>query len=105
MRQRLRRLPGASDGTATVEFALLGPLFVVLVFFVLGAGLLLWAKGVMQMAALRTARCTAIGSLACTNPQAYATSLISIWGIAGIVPSIRVSVQSSTTCNLSLIHI
>jgi Flp pilus assembly protein TadG len=99
MKGPLQRLLGSRNGTASLEFALLGPIFVMLLFFVLGASLLLWAKGAMQMAASQTARCMAIGSSACTNPQNYATSLISAWGVAGIVPSISVSVQSGTTCN------
>lgn len=104
MRHPLRRLLGRRDGTATLEFALLGSTFVVLLFFVLGAALLLWAKGAMQMAASRTARCTAIASSACTDPQAYAASLMSAWGVSGIISSISVSVQSGTTCNSAAGH-
>jgi Flp pilus assembly protein TadG len=104
MRRYLWRWLGARGGTATLEFALLGSSFVLLVFFLLGMSLLLWAKGAMQMAASRTARCTAIGSSACASPQAYAASLISAWGTAGIVPSISVTVQSGTTCNSTAGH-
>lgn len=102
MRQHRRQgLLAGRDGTAALEFALLGSAFVMLIVLVLGAGLLFWAKGAMQMAASQTARCTAIGSSACSNPQAYAASLLGAWGVSGLVPSISISVQSGTTCNSS----
>lgn len=104
MRKTLRRLLICRDGTTAMEFALVGPVFLVLLLFILEVSLLLWAKGAMQMAASQTARCTATGSSACTNPQNYATSLMSAWGVSGIVPSISVLVQPNTTCNSTAGH-
>lgn len=99
MRRCLRRLSAERDGTAALQFALVAPIFLSLVLFTLGAGLLLWAKGVMQMAAVRTARCTAIASPDCPDPTAYATSVLKAWGVAGIVPAVGVSVRSASTCD------
>lgn len=101
-RLRVRRAPALlADRRAvvTLEFGLVGSAFIGLILFILGAGLVLWAKGTIQMAASETARCTAIASLDCTDPQAYAASVIGKWGAGGILPPISVSVLSGATCN------
>lgn len=99
MKRSPRRLSAERDGTAALEFALVGPIFVSIVLFTVGVGMLLWAKGAMQVAAARTARCTAISSPDCPDPQAYAASLIRAWGVSGIVPTVVVSVRSVSTCD------
>ncbi|MCW3475432.1 TadE/TadG family type IV pilus assembly protein [Limobrevibacterium gyesilva] len=97
-------MPAHRKGTTTLEFALIGPTLLLIVFFIMGAALLLWAKGTLQMAASQTARCTAIGSTNCTDAKAYAVSLITTWGAGAIIPSIDVSVQSNNSCNNMLGH-
>lgn len=101
VRRPFRRLPAANDGGTSVEFAIVGSTFVLLVVFLFSAGLLLWARGALQMAASQTARCTAIASSACPDPKAYANDLLSAWGVAGIIPpaTISVSVQPNVTCS------
>ncbi len=89
----------ARQGATALEFALVLPVFIALLLFIFDISMVLWAKGTMQLAASQTARCTAISSPACTNPQAFASALLSDWGTNGIVPSISVAVQSGTTCN------
>lgn len=104
MRRPLLRRLAERDGSVAVEFALTGSAFFLLVFFILEAGLLLWTKSAMQMAAAQTARCTAIGSSECQDAKAYAMSLIATWGVGGIVSSPSVEVQPGTTCNNTAGH-
>ena len=100
MKMRRRHpLLAACHGSVTLEFALVGGLFLVMILFIAQASLLLWAKAAMQEAASRTARCTAIASSYCDDPTAYAASLLNDWGVSGILPSVRVSVTSGATCN------
>lgn len=104
MRRRSRCLLADRRAVAAVEFAIVGPAFLALVLFLIGAGLVLWARGAIQVAAAETARCTAIGSSDCANPQTYAASVINSWGASGLLPSISVSVQSGVTCNSTAGH-
>ncbi len=97
--RRRQPLLAACHGSVTLEFALVGGLFLMLILFITQASLLLWAKAAMQEAASRTARCTAIASSYCDNPTTYARSLLNDWGVSGILPSVNVSVTPGATCN------
>lgn len=83
----------------SLEFALVGPILVLLVIGTPTAGLLLWARGAMQLAASQTARCKAIGSTECPDPTAYATSIINNWGAGGLILPITISVQANDACS------
>lgn len=104
MKSLLRRLLTEKAGVTALEFAIVGPIFFMLIIFILEAALFFWAQGVMQMAAAQTARCTAIGSSACPNPQAYVVSLLDTWGISGIVPSFSVIVLINDPCGAMAGH-
>lgn len=91
-------------GSVSLEFAIVGVVFMVLFLFVVQASLLLWAKAAMQETASRTARCTAIASSYCSDPTAYATSLLSDWGISSSFVPVSVSVTPGATCNNSAGH-
>lgn len=98
MRNILRRCLCCRKGVTALEFALIAPTFVLILISLLEVSLVLWARGVMQLTASQTARCTAINSSKCNDPQGFATSIISSYGMGGIVPSISVSVQKNSTC-------
>lgn len=98
---RARRLWAERDGAASLEFALLGGTFLVLLSFIVGLGLALWAKGAMQAAASQTARCLAVQSPLCAPPQghiSYATDVVRAWGAAGITGPLGVSPPAVTSC-------
>ncbi len=104
MRRSLLRRLAERNGSVTLEFAIVGLAFFLLIFFILEAGLLLWTKSAMQVAASETARCTAISASACRDPRAYAASIIGTWGVAGVISDPSVSVQPGTTCNSTTGH-
>ena len=99
MRKQRRSLLEECRGVAALEFALVGPVFLLLLLFTMEASFVLWAKSAIEAVASQTARCTALDAPACADSEAFATSLMNTWGIAGFVPSIDVSVQSSATCD------
>ncbi len=83
----------------SLEFALVGPMLILLVLGTPTAGMLLWARGAMQLAASQTARCKAIGASECGDATAYASSIISDWGAGGIVLPVTTSVVPDNACN------
>ena len=97
-----RSLLADCRGIAALEFALVGPVFLLLLAFLGQASLLLWTKNAIQTVASQTARCTAVGAPDCTsqaNSEAFPQRQMVTWGVAGFVPSIDVSVQPGVTCN------
>ena len=102
MRKHRRSLLQECKGVAALEFALIGPVFLLLLLFAMQASFVLWTKSAIEAVASQTARCTALGAPACTNPtnpRAFATSLMDTWGVAGFVPSFTIFVESSVTCD------
>ena len=99
MRRGVRRLWSERDGSVLLEFAIVSSALVMILFFIVGLGLTLWAKAALQAAASQTARCLAIQSPLCANPQNYASSLVNDWGAAGITGTLSVTPQLNTTCN------
>jgi Flp pilus assembly protein TadG len=99
-----RSLLNDRRGSTALEFAIVGSPFILLLLFIVGGGMLLWAKSAMQIAAAQTARCVAIGSLDCTDRTAYATGVLQQWGVANILPSVVVSVQTGQTCSFTAGH-
>ena len=92
-------------GAFSLEFAIVGLIFVVLILFITQASMLLWAKAAMQEAASRTARCTAIASAYCSgDPTVYAKAILNDWGISSSFVPISVSVTPDVTCNNSAGH-
>lgn len=98
-----RRFPGrlAADCRAAtaIEFALCGSLFLLLVIGFFELGLALWMMGALQSAAALTARCAAIGSSDCPDPQQFAVSTAQSWTFWSVISRDEVSVASSSTCN------
>lgn len=98
MKHSAQRLMAACSGVTTLEFAFVGPIVISLVVGIPVTGLMLWTKAAMQLAASHTARCKAINSPSCADHHAYASSIISEWGVSRVVPSINVSVIENS-CN------
>ncbi len=91
-------------GSVSLEFAVVAIPFVVLMMLIVGASMLFWSKSVLQMAAARTARCVAIGSLDCTYPTPYVNAMLADWGVGGLLPSVVVTVATGQTCGLAVGH-
>jgi Flp pilus assembly protein TadG len=105
----VRRFWGGECGTTVIEFALVAPLFLILIFGTIEFGRLIWTKEALQEAAVAGARCVAIAQGAvpggpCTSGGSYSSAqAISYvqteagkWGIS--VPSAAVTPTASTSC-------
>ena len=84
-------------GVASIEFAIVGAAFVLLLFGVLSIGLLGWTANGLQTVAALTARCAALGS--CPDPAAFAVSEAGVWGLPGVVTTAGVAARTTAACN------
>jgi Flp pilus assembly protein TadG len=105
-------LAGACGGATAVEFALVLPMFLMLVFGSIEFGRLLWTRQALQEAAIAGARCMAIaqgstqhsscassGSYSAATTKSYIQSVASGWGLT--VPTSGIALYptgSSTGC-------
>jgi TadE-like protein len=74
---RLARIRSDQRGTAALEFALTLPIFFMILFGIIGAGLLLWMQLGLQHGAEMAARCASINKSICgsvSDIQSYAVS-------------------------------
>jgi Flp pilus assembly protein TadG len=90
-----RSLVTASGGATAIEFALVAPMFLMLVFGSIEFGRLLWTKEALQETAIAGARCVAIaqgsgqnkspcasgGSYSSTTADSYIQTVASGWGL------------------------
>jgi len=85
----------ACDGAAIIEFALVAPMFLMLVFGTIEYGRLLWTQQALQQTAIAGARCMAIahgaiqsspcasaGSYSATSTNSYIENIASGWGLS-----------------------
>jgi len=76
-RSLLRRIVRRDDGTVAVEFAMVFPLFIMMVFGIVEFGRYLWADNTLRHAVQEGARCAALhcceaASATCDNPLQFA---------------------------------
>lgn len=96
---KAKRLAGDARGATAVEFALLAPVFLLLLCGIVEVGRLLWAKQVLTEVAYSAARCAAIGAGCKTAAeiQSFAATRAIGWGLK--LDAQRVSYTASTTCD------
>ncbi len=99
MSLRMRFLLDDRTGATAVEFGLLAPVFLLLLFGIIEVGRLLWVKQVLTEAAYSTARCAALASPCKTQSdvQSFATARGRRWGLR--VDSSLIGYTASTTCD------
>jgi len=71
------RFGADTRGSSLIEFALLVPVFLMVMVGLMGAGTLMWAQFGLQHGAEMAARCASVNSTACgttANIQAYAVT-------------------------------
>ena len=85
------------SGEAAVEFALVALALLVFVFCVVELGRMLWTWQALQSTAADTARCIAIGSNRCSNPQDYAISVATSRGVTSLTAA-EITVTFGATC-------
>jgi len=77
VRERLAGLAKACNGTTAVETAIVLPVFLLLLFAVIEAGLLFWTQSTLQFAVEAAARCAVVDATQCGSTgaiQSYAAS-------------------------------
>ena len=77
-----------SRGATAAEFALILPMFLLLVLGIIEVGRMLSTKNTLQYAVERAARCAVIGASPCATPaqvQSYAASLVYGSALGGAV--------------------
>ena len=87
-------------GTTALEFAIVAPTFMMLMFGGFEYARLLWTKQAMQLAGDLTARCSAIASSACPTPTTYAATLANNYGAVAVAAANVTYASSSTSCTV-----
>jgi len=103
---RWRFLPDAkarfiknTHGASAVEFAIIAPVFFLLLFGAIECGQMLWTQNALQYAVERAARCAIIDISTCT--QSYAASLVYVQNLDATVFSVT-SASCGTKISASL---
>lgn len=65
-----RGFGNCQKGSAAIEFAIVGPLFIGLLFAIVQGGLMLWTQTGLQHAVESAARCSAVNATTCGNADA-----------------------------------
>lgn len=97
-------LRGAEGGNVAIEFALVLPMFLMLVFGTIEYGRLLWTREALQETATVGARCMAMssgpcasgGSYSAANTTSYIQGVASDWRLT--VPSGNITLNNNATC-------
>jgi Flp pilus assembly protein TadG len=106
---KTKSLAVACDGVAAIEFALVAPLFLALVFGSIEYGRLLWTQQALQQAATAGARCMAVaqgaiqssvcasgGSYSASSTKSQIESIASGWGLS--VQDSDITLDNAATC-------
>jgi Flp pilus assembly protein TadG len=70
----------AEGGASAVEFAILTPLLLLVIFGILEFGQYLWTSSVMQQTAVQTARCMGVLQSQCASSGVYSSSSSQSYG-------------------------
>ncbi len=94
-----RALARDARGATAIEFALLAPVFLLLLFGILEVGRLVWVKQVLTETAYSAARCAALAApcKAASDVQGYAAARALRWGLK--VDAGLVDYTASTACD------
>lgn len=111
MSRRVSQAAGANDGATAVEFALVVPMFLMLVFGAIEFGRLLWTEQALQETAMAGVRCMAIaqtsnasentgscassGAYSALNTTSYIKNVASGWGLS--LTSSNISLNTDVT--------
>jgi Flp pilus assembly protein TadG len=101
--RRARRLLDAQGGGSAVEFAMLIPLLLLVIFGILEFGQYLWTSSVMQQTAVQTARCMGVlqsqcassGVYSSSNSQSYGQTVAAGYGLALATSNFTLSKSAS----------
>jgi len=75
--------PGSQEGTAAIEYALVLPLLLALIFGIIDTGRVIWTKTMLARAVEAAARCGAVNTNKClTDTQIKANAVAEAWGLS-----------------------
>jgi Flp pilus assembly pilin Flp len=86
------------SGAFAIEFAMIAAVFLPLCLAILDAGLLMWTQGTLQSTASLTARCAALTSPLCTNPQQFAVTTAGNWVFPNVIAVANVTPAPAVVC-------
>lgn len=93
----LRTLGQAQNGATLVEFALVAPVFLALLFGALEFGRALWTQQALQETAIAGARCMALPQTNCaTDTTTFIQQVASQWGVS--LTSANITPNNNTSC-------
>ena len=96
----IRSLIRNVSGATAVEFALILPPLLALIFFVIEGNRMLWTKQAIHEAASNAARCMAVGHAPCDTTdgvRAFASERAGKWAVK--LPVDAIKAQSNQTCD------
>jgi Flp pilus assembly protein TadG len=93
------RLHADRAGTTAIEFALLAPLFLGMIFSIVEGGRMLWIKQTLAEVAFSTARCMSVSAACNTEAKQKSYALVRAAGYAQKLVAADVVPVSNTTCN------
>ncbi len=87
-------------GATALEFALVAPVLLLLLFGCIEYGRMMWTWQALQLAGDQTARCVAIGGTACSTPANYAVATAQKFGAFGLATTaVTIDNQPPTVTN------
>lgn len=90
------RMLAAENGVTAIEYALLLPILLVLVFGIIDAGRVIWTQATLDHAAEAAARCGAVDAVKCGTPEAI--KAYAIERAAGLVLQPSAFTVSAAAC-------
>lgn len=91
-------LAACRRGAAVIEFALLGPLALAMLFALIEGGRIYWIKQTLDEVAYSTARCISVSSTCATSASQKAYALDRAEGYAIVLDENDVTITGNTTC-------
>jgi len=86
-------------GASAVEFALVAPLLLLMLFGIIVTALYFWQHAALNRAAFESARCAAIADTDCADEAAIRSHAVSVAEAAGVTVSEQdVTVELDTSC-------
>lgn len=101
MRRVIPRLALGTSGVAAIEFVIVFPLFLTLVFAIIESGRLMWQQVSMQRAVATAARCGALGTMGCVSNTDIINTAIKASALSGLTIA-EVTPDQTASCGVKV---
>jgi len=96
----MKRLLASTKGLTTVEFALVGPCFLMMMMFIIDGARAVWTYQTLQEVATNSARCAALNKTGCTNSSEVKSFAVARARASGLtLADTSVTLATAQTCN------